>query len=61
MGAFIPYWRDTQALVRYTRHVVQTHGRLSFLFIMPAGSRGQAPIDAELETVFVQLQVEEAA
>ena len=57
-GSVIPYWRDTQALVRYTRHVVQTHGRLSFLFIMPAGSRGQAPIDAELETVFVPLQVE---
>ena len=57
-GSVIPDWRDTQALVRYTRYVVQTHGRLSFLFIKPAGSRGQAPIDAELETVFVPLQVE---
>jgi len=56
-GSVIPDGSDTRALVRYTRYVAQTHGRLSFLFVKPAGSRGQAPIDAELETVFVPLQV----
>lgn len=58
-GAVIPDWRDAQALERYARHVISTHGRLSFLFVKPWGSRGQTPFDAELETVFVPLQVED--
>ena len=58
-GGVIPDWRDTRALERYTHHVISTHGRLSFLFVKPAGSRGQTPLDAELETVFVPLQVED--
>ena len=56
-GSAIPDWRDAQALERYARHVISTHGRLSFLFVKPAGSRGQMPLDAELEAVFVPLQV----
>jgi formylglycine-generating enzyme required for sulfatase activity len=58
-GGVIPDWRDTRALERYAHQVISTHGRLSFLFVKPAGSRGQTPLEAELEAVFVPLQVDD--
>ena len=60
-GGIIPDWRGIRALERYSQHLISTHGRLSFLFVKPAGSHGQTPLDAELEAVFVPLQVEDPA
>ena len=44
------------AMEEYVQHLLDAHSYLSFLFIRPAGSR-TVRTDAELETVFVPLQV----
>ncbi len=50
---------ETQALEEYVNHLLVSHSRLSFLFIKPAGRPGQARSEAELEAVFVPLEVED--
>ncbi len=50
---------DAQAMEDYLRHVREMHNRISFLFIKPAGRPGQVSTEAELEAVFVPLQVED--
>jgi formylglycine-generating enzyme required for sulfatase activity len=50
---------DTQALKEYVNHLLETHSHISFLFIKPAGRRSRVRTEAELETVFVPLQVQD--
>jgi formylglycine-generating enzyme required for sulfatase activity len=50
---------DAQAMEEYINHLLETHSRISFLFIKPAGRRSSVPTEAELETVFVPLQVQD--
>ncbi|GAB4542790.1 MAG: hypothetical protein Kow0063_35230 [Anaerolineae bacterium] len=50
---------DAQALDEYVNHILETHSHISFLFIKPAGRRSQVRTEAELETVFVPLQVQD--
>lgn len=52
-----PDTSEAAALRRYLAHVAQAHRSISFLFIKPAGRRDQLKTQAELETVFVPLQV----
>ncbi|MFQ5612195.1 MAG: transposase [Anaerolineae bacterium] len=50
---------DAQALAEYIDHLLETHSHISFLFIKPAGRRSRVRTEAELETVFVPLQVQD--
>jgi len=50
---------DADALKEYVTHIEKTCGLISFLFIKPAGRRGQVRTEAELEAVFVPLQVQD--
>ena len=52
---------DAQALEEYVQHVAQVHRSISFLFVKPAGRRDQLRTEAELDTVFVPLQVQDPA
>ena len=45
------------ALQSYIEHIAQEYSRTSFLFIKPSGRRDQLTTEAELEAVFVPLQV----
>jgi hypothetical protein len=50
---------DAQALEEYVDHLLEAHSHISFLFIKTAGRRSQVRTEAELETVFVPLLVQE--
>ena len=49
---------DAQAEQEYLAYLRETYSQISFLFIKPQGSR-QPKHDAELETVFVPLEVQD--
>ncbi|MCB0213501.1 MAG: SUMF1/EgtB/PvdO family nonheme iron enzyme [Anaerolineae bacterium] len=50
---------DALALRHYLDHAVERHSRISFLFIRPAGRADRLHMEADLETVFVPLQVDD--
>jgi formylglycine-generating enzyme required for sulfatase activity len=50
---------DPQALKEYVDYVAKACKLISFLFIRPSGRPGQVCTEAELETVFVPLQVQD--
>lgn len=51
---------DKEALATYVNHVASRHRTISFLFVKPLGQkRNQLISEAELETVFVSLQVQD--
>ena len=52
-----PDVNDATALQDYIEHIAQEYSRTSFLFIKPSGRRDQLTTEAELEAVFVPLQV----
>ncbi|MBC7259351.1 MAG: SUMF1/EgtB/PvdO family nonheme iron enzyme [Chloroflexi bacterium] len=54
-----PDKNDVQALKEYLAHVIESCSALSFLFIKPSGRPGQVCTEAELETVFVPLEVQD--
>lgn len=49
---------DTEALKRYVEHVA-SRNLISFLFIKPAGARDRLKMEAELDLIFVPLQVQD--
>ncbi len=54
-----PDKEDGLALEEYLAYVSEEHSHTSFLFIKPAGRRDQLTTEAELEAVFVPLQVQD--
>ena len=54
-----PGTSDAQGLETYINHIIQVHHAISFLFVKPAGRRDRLKTEAELETVFVPLQVQD--
>jgi hypothetical protein len=55
----VPDKPDTQALEEYVNHLLEAHSHISFLFIKLAGRRSRVRTEAELETVFVPLRVQD--
>lgn len=54
-----PDMGDAEALQKYVTYVAGAYRDLSFLVIKPSGQRGALKTQAELEAVFVPLQVED--
>lgn len=52
-----PDVEDGRMLEEYINHVAERYRNISFLFVKPSGNRHELTIEAELETIFVPLQV----